>query len=178
MANIRHRLLQIANGIHGAVAWSVANAAARAALSLVSTDQFRVAYQQDTTTAWLLATHSPATWLQMTCDAKANTIIDVVSNTTASYTLQTTDFPAGSTRVLLCNASSQVITAPSNSTAAIAIGKSIGLVRYGSNTLAVAAGGGASVRSSGSLLAAASQYAAMTLLKIGTDEWLLTGERA
>ena len=67
------------------------------------------------------------------------------------------------------------ITVPPNSTVAFSISTQISIVNMSSGDIAIAAGSDVTIRSKGGNLKIDGQYAAVTLTKIATDEWLLVG---
>ena len=79
--------------------------------------------------------------------------------------------------VTLSNASAITLTIPTNAVAAFSIGSQVNLVQLGAGQVTVG-GGGVTIRSQGSKLKLNGQYSAATLLKIGTDEWVLIGNTA
>ncbi len=72
-------------------------------------------------------------------------------------------------------ATAVTVTIPTNATAAFPIGSQILLLQYGAGQLTIG-GAGVTLRSSGGKLKSATQYSLLTLLKIGTDEWVLGGD--
>lgn len=80
--------------------------------------------------------------------------------------------------VTLNNASPIALTVPLNSTAPFNVGTQVNLMQLGAGQVTVAGAGGVTVRSQGSKLKSNGQYSVMTLLKIGTDEWVLIGNTA
>ena len=95
-----------------------------------------------------------------------------LSDITASYTLAAAD--AG--KMLLVNSSSATtITVPANADASIAVGTHIDLARIGSGTVTVAGGSGVTVNATPGLKLRA-RYSTGTLIKIGTNSWLLVGD--
>jgi hypothetical protein len=91
---------------------------------------------------------------------------------TASYTLVLTD--AG--KLVEMNVSTaNNLTVPLNSSVAFAIGQIIELSQYGAGQTTVVATSGVTIRSTNSWVKFNAQYAAATLVKIGTDEWYLFG---
>ena len=96
------------------------------------------------------------------------------AQTGTTYTLVLTD---SAKVVTLNNASAIALTVPTNASVAFATGAQVNLVQLGAGQVTV---GGASVtlRSQGSKLKLNGQYSAATLLKIGTDEWVLIGNTA
>ncbi len=92
---------------------------------------------------------------------------------TASYTLVLAD--AGKA-VDVDSASATIVTVPPNASVAFPVGTCIEICRYGTGTVAIAAGAGVTVRSRGSLLSIAAQYSSASLRKRATDEWILVGD--
>jgi hypothetical protein len=76
------------------------------------------------------------------------------------------------------NASGVTTTVPPNSSVAFEIGDQVNLLQLGAGQVTVAAGSGVTIRSQGSKLKLNGQYATATLVKIGTDEWVLLGNTA
>lgn len=76
--------------------------------------------------------------------------------------------------VTMNNAAANALTVPPNSSVAYPIGTLIGLKQLGAGATAIAAGVGVTIRNNG--LTFARQYGSGVLEKIGTDEWVLTGE--
>jgi len=80
--------------------------------------------------------------------------------------------------VTLDNASPITLTVPPNSSVAFPIGTTIALVQLGAGQVTVAAGAGVTIQSYGSLLSIAAQNLPVSLTKLATDTWLLTGALA
>ena len=72
-------------------------------------------------------------------------------------------------------ATAQTITVPTNASVAYATGTVLGWYQYGAGQLTFAGAGGVTVRQASSLTSRA-QYSQGTLTKIGTDEWILSGD--
>lgn len=68
------------------------------------------------------------------------------------------------------------LTVPLNATQAFPVGTSILIAQYGAGQTTVVATGGVTIRSSGGKLKLTGQYSMATLIKIGTDEWYLSGD--
>lgn len=61
----QHRTLPL-NQLHAAIVWVFANATARAAVAgLTSSDLYKLAFQSDDSSLWLLIAVAPAAWLQV-----------------------------------------------------------------------------------------------------------------
>jgi hypothetical protein len=80
--------------------------------------------------------------------------------------------------VTLSNADAITATIPPNSDVAFEVGDQVNLLQLGAGQVTVAPGAGVTVRSEGSKLKLKDQYAAATLVKIDTDEWVLLGNTA
>jgi hypothetical protein len=91
---------------------------------------------------------------------------------TASYTLVLAD---RGKLVEMNVATANNLTIPLNSSVAFPIGTQIDLSQYGAGQTTVVATGGVTIRSTNSWVKLNAQYAAATLIKIGTDEWYLFG---
>lgn len=77
--------------------------------------------------------------------------------------------------VTLSNASGITLTVPPNSSVAFDTGDQVNLLQLGAGQVTVAAGSGVTLRSEGSKVKLAGQYALATLVKIASDEWVLVG---
>lgn len=96
------------------------------------------------------------------------------AQTGTSYTLALTDVAKV---VSLTNAASITLTIPTNATVAFPTGTQILLYQGGAGQVTVG-GAGVTIRSQGTRLKIAGQYAIAGLLKVGTDEWVLFGNTA
>ena len=99
---------------------------------------------------------------------------DVTTNaqTGTSYTLALTD--RGKT-VSLANASAITLTVPPQSSVVWPANARIDLTQLGAGQVTVTPGSGVTLRSYQSKTKIAGQYAAATLIRITSDEWLLIG---
>lgn len=79
--------------------------------------------------------------------------------------------------VTLSNAGAITVTLPQNSTTAFPIGTQIDFVVIGAGMATFAAGTGATVNGTPSLVTRA-QYSAVTLLKVSTNGWIAVGDLA
>jgi len=91
---------------------------------------------------------------------------------TASYTLVLSD---RSKLVEMNVATANNLTIPLDSSVAFEIGTQIEVSQYGAGQTTIVATGGVTIRSASGNLKIASQYVAVTLLKIGTNEWYCFG---
>jgi hypothetical protein len=96
------------------------------------------------------------------------------AQTGTTYTLVLTD---AHKLITLSNASAITLTVPTNASVAFDIGDQVNLLQLGAGQVTVS-GAGVTFRSEGSKLKLKAQYAAATLVKIGTDEWVLLGNTA
>ena len=96
--------------------------------------------------------------------------------TTQSGTSYTIDAADETSIIRFTNASAVTVTVPANATEALPIGYIVHLHQAGAGTVTVAGEGGVSVNSSLSLSSAA-QYSALSLFKLGEDEWVLVGDQ-
>lgn len=98
--------------------------------------------------------------------------IDVPAVKAASFTLALAD----EGQYLLCESASTItVTVPTNATVALPIGTMILLVRYGTGAVTLAPAGGVTINSVGSKKSIATQFEVASLVKIGTDNWMLFG---
>ncbi len=96
--------------------------------------------------------------------------INEVTNTT--YTLALTD--AG--KILeLNNSSPMTLTVPADSSVNFEVGQEIIITQYGTGQVSVAAGVGVTIRSLSGNLNVSGQYGVARLVKLASDEWLLSG---
>ena len=77
--------------------------------------------------------------------------------------------------VTLSNASAITLTVPPNSSVAFETGDQVNLLQLGAGQVTVAAGSGVTLRAQNTRVKLNGQYALGTLVKIGTDEWVLVG---
>lgn len=89
-----------------------------------------------------------------------------------NYTFALTD--RGSL-VELNAATAKTFTVPPNSSVAFAIGDTITVAQEGVGQLTIAAGAGVTLKSEGTRVKTAAQYAMATLVKVATDTWRLEG---
>jgi alkyl hydroperoxide reductase subunit AhpF len=99
--------------------------------------------------------------------------LNIVQYTAALTTLQLSD--AGKL-VQLNRASANDLRLPTNSSVAFPTGTQISIMQYGAGQTTVTTSGGVTLRSSGGKTNLAAQYAMASLIKIGTNEWVLAGD--
>jgi len=97
------------------------------------------------------------------------------AQTGTTYTLVLTDVAK---IVTLDNASAITLTVPPESSVAWPAGTTIVLVALGAGTVTIAAGSGVTINSAASAVDIGARYGVATLLKTGTDTWLLFGNLA
>jgi hypothetical protein len=97
------------------------------------------------------------------------------AQTGTTYTLALTDVAKV---VTLSNASAITLTVPPESSVSWPAGTTIVLVALGAGTVTVTAGAGVTINSADSAVDIGAQYGAVTLVKYGTDTWLLFGNLA
>lgn len=102
----------------------------------------------------------------------ANSLITVNAQTGTAYTPGTAQVGQLTT---LSNVAAQTITIPANSSVAFAIGDQLNFMNLSTGTATFAPAGTAVIRSAGSKLKLADQYAVCTVLKIDTDAWVMLG---
>lgn len=92
-----------------------------------------------------------------------------------NYTLQVSD--AGRA-VIIDSASDRTVTIPTNATAPFVIGQRIDIIRYGLGNVTVSPASGVILNSVEDFANLREQYSAGTILKTGTDTWVLIGDLA
>jgi hypothetical protein len=102
----------------------------------------------------------------------ANSLVSVNAQTGTAYTIGTADVGK---LVTLGNAAGETITIPANASVAFAIGDQVNFFNLSTGTATFVAGGTAVIRSAGTKLKLADQYAVCTVLKIDTDAWVMVG---
>jgi hypothetical protein len=102
-------------------------------------------------------------------------VFTINAQTGTAYTLVLGDFTTP-TFVRMSNASANNLTVPPNSSVAVPVGGSVVLHQYGVGQTTVLPGSGVTIRSFLSAMKLAGQYATATLLKLATNEWLLSGD--
>lgn len=95
-----------------------------------------------------------------------------INSQSDSYTLVLTD--AGKL-IKMTKATASNLTVPPNSSVAFPTGTEIEILEYGAGQVTIVAGSGVTLRSAGSALKIAAQYASVSLKCIAQDEWLLVG---
>ena len=99
--------------------------------------------------------------------------VNLGTTQTASFTL--TLAMKGQT-VPVSSASAVVVTIPTNATAAFATKSWIQIDRMGTGSVTIAAASGVTIRNPSAAATLRVQYSSAVLRKLGTDEWLLTGD--
>ena len=109
--------------------------------------------------------------IQTQIDTKQNKLKSF-NRQTSSYTLALSD---ADKLVEMNVATANNLTIPLNSTVAYAVGTQIDIVQYGAGQTSIVATVGVTIRSTNSWLKINARYGAVTLTKVGTDEWYLWG---
>lgn len=105
-------------------------------------------------------------------DAVATAMIAINAQTGTTYTTVLAD----DGKLVTCdNAATISVTIPPNSSVAYGIGTQINFMQLGAGQVTIVAGSGVTLRSQGSKLKLAGQYAVATCVKIATDTWAVVG---
>lgn len=107
--------------------------------------------------------------------AWSNPNIVALGAQTASYTLALSDACGV---VTVSNASANTLTVPPNSSVAFAIGTQVAVYQIGAGQTTIAPGSGVTISTAAATLKLRAQYSGATLLKTGTNTWLLIGDLA
>jgi hypothetical protein len=99
----------------------------------------------------------------------------VKGQTATTYTLALTD---NGKLVTLSNAAAITVTVPTNAAVAFPVGASIDLLQLGAGQITVSPAGGVTVNKSMATAKSRTQYSVLTLNKIATDTWVLSGDAA
>jgi hypothetical protein len=94
-----------------------------------------------------------------------------INSIATSYTLQTSD-----SGKLISASTGLTITVPPNASAPFPTGSQILLYKSTTATVAITAGSGVTINAPGSADEIASQHSIATLMKLGTDNWVLGGD--
>ena len=97
----------------------------------------------------------------------------IKNSAATTYTLGVDDV---SKALVFTNSSSITLTIPPESTYPFVDGQTFIVIQKGSGVITVAAGSGVTLRSKSNYVNTAGQYSEVRLIKIGTDEWLLSGD--
>jgi uncharacterized protein RhaS with RHS repeats len=106
-------------------------------------------------------------------EAGLNETIPLNNQTGTTYTLVASD--AGDL-VTLTNASAITLTVPTNASVPFATGTQITITRAGSGSLTVVGDTGVTVSSADNFLKLRAQWSSATLIKTGTNSWILIGD--
>lgn len=104
--------------------------------------------------------------------AQAGFRSEINAQTGTSYTLTLTDLAK---LVTMDNAGSMTLTVPANTSVAFTVGDKIDILRKGAGSLTVSGAGGVTVNATPGLKLRA-QWSSATLVKLGTDSWVLIGD--
>ena len=103
---------------------------------------------------------------------QSSVLLITTNRQTASYTLALGD---ANKLVEMNVATANNLTVPLNSSVAFPIGTQLNVSQYGAGQTTIVATGGVTIRSASGNLKIASQYVAVSLVKIATDEWYCFG---
>jgi hypothetical protein len=106
-------------------------------------------------------------------EAGLNETIPLNTQTGTTYTLNIND---SGQLVTLTNAAAIALTVPTNATAPFAIGTQITIAQSGAGQVTVAGAVGVTVSASDSATKLRTQWSAATLIKTGTNSWILIGD--
>jgi len=112
-----------------------------------------------TNTGWTLVTN--------------NDTVTTINSQADSYTLVLTD---KNKLIHMTKATANDLTVPTNASVAFPIGTTILFDQYGAGQVTIVPAGGVTVRCSNTRTKTTTQYSVGSLLKIGTDEWLMSGD--
>lgn len=106
--------------------------------------------------------------------------MDFLQKTTLEVNTQIASYPlvlADAGKIVLMNVgTANDLTVPLDSSVPFGIGTQILVAQYGAGQTTIVAAVGVTIRSSGGKLKLNIQYSLATLIKIGTDEWMLAGD--
>lgn len=107
-------------------------------------------------------------------------MIDLLQKTTLDANTQTASYQivlSDAIKLILMNVgTANNLTIPLNSSVAFPIGTQICIGQYGAGQTTIVATLGVTIRSSGGKLKLSGQYSMATIIKIGSDEWILSGD--
>lgn len=103
---------------------------------------------------------------------QSSVLLITTNRQTASYTLALGD---ANKLVEMNVATANNLNVPLNSSVAFPIGTQLNVSQYGAGQTTIVATGGVTIRSASGNLKIASQYVAVSLVKIATDEWYCFG---
>jgi hypothetical protein len=106
-------------------------------------------------------------------EAGLNETIPLNTQTGTTYTLNIND---SGQLVTLTNAAAITLTVPTNATAPFAVGTQITIAQSGAGQVTVAGAVGVTVSASDSATKLRTQWSAATLIKTGTNSWILIGD--
>lgn len=101
--------------------------------------------------------------------------INSQSGTTYTFILSDGSNAGTNALVTFGSGSATTVTVPTNASVAFPVGSQIDCIQLGAGTVTFSAAGGVTLNSQGGLLAVAAQYVGVTLLKTGTNTWVLMG---
>lgn len=96
-----------------------------------------------------------------------------INDQLSSYTLLVTDV---SKLIRMNVSSSNNLTIPTNTLAPIEVGEQLLVTQWGAGQTTILASSGVTIRSADAKVALRGQYSTAALIKVGTNEWLLSGD--
>jgi hypothetical protein len=102
--------------------------------------------------------------------------INAQTGTTYTFALADGSAAGGNPLVTGSNASAQTYTVPPNSSVAFPVGTQIDIIQIGAGKITLAQGSGVTINSKDGNKAIGAQYVGVTLVKLATDTWNLTGD--
>lgn len=130
--------------------------------------------RQDTASAtYLTQANASATYLTISTAATSYSPLNISEvEKTTNFSLQITD----ANKLLRVNSASAVnVTVPINASVSFSTGTTVLLYRAGAGNVTISGAAGVTIRSLNSASAITGQYGQASLIKRGTDEWLLAG---
>jgi len=150
--------------------WAPADAAARLALTVASTDRLKLAWQTDDASLWVLVDHalvaSESGWKRIDGGTRVGPTLTGAANT---LTLD-----QGNSLFGVSHGSATDLTVPPNASVEFPIGTTMVIYQAGAGVLSLVEGGGVTILREGSLDFRA-QSGAVTLIKLATDTWFAVG---
>ncbi len=116
--------------------------------------------------------NSAGTEYDLTATGGGGSTVVTFNRQTASYTLVAGD---ANKMVEMNVATANNLTVPLNSSVPFATGTIIDVVQYGAGQTTILATGGVTIRSTNNWVKINARYGAVTLVKVGTDEWYVFG---
>lgn len=157
--------------MHALHRWAVAGAAARLALSAVSDDRIKLAWQQDDGSLWVLVDHANVAnakgWRRIDGGATIGPALTGTPNTLALEHAETF-FPVS-------HGSNTVLNIPTNGTVPFRVGTVIGGWQDGAGAVVLTPAGGVTIVGGGTPTTAGTG-SPWSLTKVATNTWIAAGK--